>query len=261
MERKIRASHAHLAPHRGGCEGGERPAGLALAIRILAWGGRKTAPLEWRRLRSASAHLQAGRNCSDKLAVQLRACSSPELRQLHCPLGGRGLRGAQRARRPARRRQTRLHPEIEGLRSDLSIRQHRQALVTPGDAISPGPIGSPADGRRLCPGTFLHAGGLNGRLRATTERVRRSVPPRTSWGQGYEVKATSTLSLTDSKALNEENITPTVWVTLQKGPSIAVCTSARHSGNLSVQQKMIPCIRLVRCDVVSMCTHLGVFPI
>jgi hypothetical protein len=28
-------------------------------------------------------------------------------------------------------------------------------------------------------------------------------------GQGYEVKATSTLSLTDSKALNEANITPT----------------------------------------------------
>ena len=43
-------------------------------------------------------------------------------------------------------------------------------------------------------------------------------------GQGYEVKATSTLSLTDSKALNEANITPTVLVTLQKGPSIAVCT-------------------------------------
>ena len=29
-------------------------------------------------------------------------------------------------------------------------------------------------------------------------------------GQGYEVKATSMLSLTDSKALNEANITPTV---------------------------------------------------
>ena len=43
-------------------------------------------------------------------------------------------------------------------------------------------------------------------------------------GQGYEVKATSTLSLTNSKALNEANITPTVLVTLQKGPSIAVCT-------------------------------------
>jgi hypothetical protein len=43
-------------------------------------------------------------------------------------------------------------------------------------------------------------------------------------GRGYEVKATSTLSLTDSKALNEANITPTVLVTLQKGPSIAVCT-------------------------------------
>ena len=258
MERKIRASHAHLAPHRGGCEGGERPAGLALAIRILAWGGRKTAPLEWRRLRSASAHLQAGRNCSDKLAIQLRACSSPELRQLHWRSWT--SRGPTSAKACAATPDA-FHPEIEGLRSDLSIRQHRQALVTPGDAISLGPIGSPADGRRLCPGTFLHAGGLNGRLRATTERVRRSVPPRTSCGQGYEVKATSTLSLTDSKALNEENITPTVWVTLKKGPSIAVCTSARHSGNLSVQQKMIPCIRLVRRDVVSMCTHLGVFPI
>ena len=29
-------------------------------------------------------------------------------------------------------------------------------------------------------------------------------------GQGYEVKATSTLPLVDSKALNQENITPTV---------------------------------------------------
>ena len=64
-------------------------------------------------------------------------------------------------------------------------------------------------------------------------------------GQGYEVKATSTLSLTDSKALNEANITPTVLVTLQKGPSIAVCTlSALHSGSLSAPRKMIPCIRL-----------------
>ena len=64
-------------------------------------------------------------------------------------------------------------------------------------------------------------------------------------GQGYEVKATSTLSLTDSKALNQENITPTVLVTLQKGPSIAVCTfGALHSGSLSVPQKTIPCIRL-----------------
>ena len=34
-------------------------------------------------------------------------------------------------------------------------------------------------------------------------------------GQGYEVKATSTLSLADSKALNEVNTTPTILVTLQ----------------------------------------------
>ena len=36
-------------------------------------------------------------------------------------------------------------------------------------------------------------------------------------GEGYEVKAKSTLPLVDSKALNQENITPTVLVTLQKG--------------------------------------------
>jgi hypothetical protein len=47
-------------------------------------------------------------------------------------------------------------------------------------------------------------------------------------GQGYEVKATSTLSLTDSKALNEANITPTVLVTLQKGP-LDCCVHFRRS--------------------------------
>ena len=63
-------------------------------------------------------------------------------------------------------------------------------------------------------------------------------------GQGYEVKATSTLSLTDSKALNEANITPTVLVTLQKGPRLLCALSAPHSGSLSAPRKMIPCIRL-----------------
>ena len=43
-------------------------------------------------------------------------------------------------------------------------------------------------------------------------------------GRGYEVKAATSLSLADSKAINEANITPTVLVTLQKGSSIAVCT-------------------------------------
>jgi hypothetical protein len=64
-------------------------------------------------------------------------------------------------------------------------------------------------------------------------------------GQGYEVKATSALSLTDSKALNDANITPTVLVTLQKGPSIAVCTFGAP---------------LVRRDVVSYAHTCGVDP-
>ena len=37
-------------------------------------------------------------------------------------------------------------------------------------------------------------------------------------GQGYEVKATSTLSPTDLKALTEANITPTVLVTAKRPP-------------------------------------------
>jgi hypothetical protein len=51
-------------------------------------------------------------------------------------------------------------------------------------------------------------------------------------GQGYEVKATSTLSLTDSKALNEENT------------RLQYALSALHSGSLSAPRKMIPCTRL-----------------
>ena len=62
--------------------------------------------------------------------------------------------------------------------------------------------------------------------------------------QGHEVKATSTLSLTNSKALNEENITPTVLVTLQKGPSIAVCTFGAPFWSLSAPRKMTRCIHL-----------------
>ena len=68
-------------------------------------------------------------------------------------------------------------------------------------------------------------------------------------GQGYEVKATSTLSLTDSKALNEENITPTVLVTLQKGPSIAVCTFGAPFWELIGTAKNDPLHTPERCDV------------
>ena len=57
-------------------------------------------------------------------------------------------------------------------------------------------------------------------------------------GQGYEVKATSTLYSHDPKGLNEANITPTVLVTLQKGPSIAVCTfGAPFCGSLLAPRK------------------------
>src|SRR6478609_5706329 len=68
-------------------------------------------------------------------------------------------------------------------------------------------------------------------------------------GQGYEVKATSTLSLTDSKALNEANITPTVLVTLQKGPSIAVCTFGAPFWELIGTAKNDPLQTSERCDV------------
>jgi hypothetical protein len=68
-------------------------------------------------------------------------------------------------------------------------------------------------------------------------------------GQGYEVKATSTLSLTDSKALNEANITPTVLVTLQKGPSIAVCTFGAPFWELIGTAKNDPLHTPERCDV------------
>ena len=68
-------------------------------------------------------------------------------------------------------------------------------------------------------------------------------------GQGYEVKATSTLSLTDSKALNEANITPTVLVTLQKGPSIAVCTFGAPFWELIGTAKDDPLHTPERCDV------------
>ena len=58
-------------------------------------------------------------------------------------------------------------------------------------------------------------------------------------GQGYEVKATSMLSLADSKALNEVNTTPTILVTLQKGSSIAVCTFGAPFWELIGTAKMI----------------------
>ena len=68
-------------------------------------------------------------------------------------------------------------------------------------------------------------------------------------GQGYEVKATSTLPLVDSKALNQENITPTVLVTLQKGPSIAVCTFGVPFWELIGTAKNDPLHTPERCNV------------
>jgi hypothetical protein len=68
-------------------------------------------------------------------------------------------------------------------------------------------------------------------------------------GQGYEVKATSTLSLTDSKAINEKNITPTVLVTLQKGRSIAVCTFGAPLWELIGTAQNDPLHTPERCDV------------
>ena len=63
-------------------------------------------------------------------------------------------------------------------------------------------------------------------------------------GQGYEVKATSTLSLTDLKAINDANITPMVLVLCKKAPRLLCALSALHFGSLSAPRKMIPCIRL-----------------
>ena len=68
-------------------------------------------------------------------------------------------------------------------------------------------------------------------------------------GQGYEVKASSTLSLADSKALNEVNTTPTILVTLQKGPSIAVCTFGAPFWELIGTAKNDPLHAPERCDV------------
>ena len=68
-------------------------------------------------------------------------------------------------------------------------------------------------------------------------------------GQGYEVKATSTLSLTNSKALNDANITPTVLVTLQKGPSIAVRTFGAPFWELIGTAKNDPLHTPERCEV------------
>ena len=67
-------------------------------------------------------------------------------------------------------------------------------------------------------------------------------------GQGYEVKATSSLSLADSKALNEVNTTPTVLVTLQ-GSSSAVCTFGAPFWELIGTAKNDPLHTPERCDV------------
>jgi hypothetical protein len=68
-------------------------------------------------------------------------------------------------------------------------------------------------------------------------------------GRGYEVKATTSLSLADSKAINDKNITPTVLVTLQKGPSIAVCTFGAPFWELVGTAKDDPLHSAERCDV------------
>ena len=67
-------------------------------------------------------------------------------------------------------------------------------------------------------------------------------------GRGYEVKATSTLSLRDSKALNEANITPT-GRDFAKGPSIAVCTFGAPFWELIGTAKNDPLHTPERCDV------------
>ena len=67
--------------------------------------------------------------------------------------------------------------------------------------------------------------------------------------RGFEVKATTSLSLADSKAINEANITPTVLVTLQKGSSIAVCTFGAPFWELIGTAKDDPLHSPERCDV------------
>ena len=142
MERKIRASRAHLAPHRGGREaaGGVFPRSAGRPSPrdcTVALGGPKAAPvgiapapLSFRALASRAKLFGANWPSTSSMFI------ARELRRMHCPLGRLGLRARQRARRPAPRRQTRLRPEIEGLRSDLSIRQHRQPPLAPGDPIN-----------------------------------------------------------------------------------------------------------------------------
>jgi hypothetical protein len=97
-----------------------RLAGLALAIRTVALGGPKAAPvgIAPAPLSFRAPHLQAGPNCSEQIGLQLRACSSPELWRMHCPLGVLDLEGANEREGLRRDAQTRLRPEIEGLRSD-----------------------------------------------------------------------------------------------------------------------------------------------
>jgi len=68
-------------------------------------------------------------------------------------------------------------------------------------------------------------------------------------GQGYEIKATSTLSLVDAKAINEENTTPMILATLQKGSSIAVCTFGAPFWELIGTAKDDPMHSPNRCDV------------
>ena len=63
-------------------------------------------------------------------------------------------------------------------------------------------------------------------------------------GQGYEVKATSTLSLQIRKRSMRRISRRRSWWLCKKAPRLLCALSALHSGSLSVPQKKIPCIRL-----------------
>ena len=69
-------------------------------------------------------------------------------------------------------------------------------------------------------------------------------------GQGYEVKATSTLSLTDSKAINDANITADGTGDFAKRPLPSLCAlSALHFGELIGTAKNDSLHAPERCDV------------
>jgi hypothetical protein len=122
-----------------------RLAGLALAIRTVALGGWKAgrvgiapAPLSFRALASRA-------NCSEQIDLTFEHVHRQSFGECIARSAVLGFEGANEREGLRRDAQARLRPEIEGLRSDLSIRQHRQPTVAPGDPISLlEPIGSPA---------------------------------------------------------------------------------------------------------------------